>query len=97
MRKVFANATKDDLNFIIKELLEIKINYSSFTVIFQDAKNLEKEETIDVNEYIFPLRLLKQFFAIHSRKKSPLVHRSNVCLWSPTYNPKEAVTFVIKN
>jgi len=91
MRKIFPNATKKDVRFAMTELLKIEVKYSSFSVFFQRPVPHEDERTLDVNEYIFPLRLLKEFMLYHGKSKYSINHRPESCQWSANFDINAAI------
>ena len=89
MKKIFKNPSKKNLHLIGRELLNIKINHSSFSVFSQLSSIISAKETLDVDEFIFPLCALHQFFKINSNPKINLVHRPSACHWAPNFDKQK--------
>ncbi len=60
---------------IVGELLKIEVNHTSFNVFFQPHNSGESVISLEVYEFIYPIRYLSQFFAVNG--KSPTANYVN--------------------
>jgi len=82
MQKTFINPTDTELRLINRELLSIKIHYSSFTVKSQYFPDICRPGYFDVDKYVYPIGYLKKFFRINGKHGHALVGRDQTKSWA---------------
>lgn len=84
MEKIILHPKKKDFELVGRELIKIEIYFSSFKVTSQRATVLYISEQFELDERIFPLKYLKEFFRVLGHTKQILCHRDPINSWALT-------------